>query len=104
MAQDDETEALRAEVEQLRASVELLREELNHAKRRRVQRTVRYQSTTSVLGMPLISVALGPDEQSGAARGHAKGIIAVGDIASGVLALGGISSGVIAIGGARIKP
>jgi len=57
----------------------------------------RYTSPTTVFGLPLVSVAMGPGE--GQRRGHAKGIIAIGDVATGWLALGGIARGIIAIGG-----
>lgn len=57
----------------------------------------RYTSETRVFGLPLVQIALGPfqDER----RGHARGIIAIGDTATGVLALGGFARGVIALGG-----
>jgi len=57
----------------------------------------RYTSPTTVFGLPLVSVALGPAE--GERRGHARGIIAIGDVATGWFALGGIARGIIAIGG-----
>jgi len=99
MSGDDETESLRAEVKQLGETVENLQSELQHTRHRRKRRTVRYQSSATVLGWPLISVAIGPDEQSRQMRGRAVGFIAVGDIATGVFAVGRISGGVIAIGG-----
>lgn len=57
----------------------------------------RYQSDVILFGLPLLSIAMGPsgDEK----RGHAKGIIAIGDIATGWLALGGVARGIIALGG-----
>lgn len=58
---------------------------------------VRYSSETKVFGLPLLSVAFGPDGQE--RFGRAKGIIARGDVAVGVLAIGGQAFGVIAIGG-----
>ena len=60
----------------------------------------RYTSPTVVFGLPLVSVAMGPAE--GERRGHAKGIIAIGDIATGWFALGGVARGIIAIGGMAI--
>jgi hypothetical protein len=51
------------------------------------------------LGLPLWSIALGPDVAGGEMRGHAKGVIAIGDIATGILAIGGLARGFIAIGG-----
>jgi hypothetical protein len=62
-------------------------------------RGLRYQSDARIGNLPWISVASGPDPQRGEARGHAKGIIAIGDMATGVLALGGLARGFVAIGG-----
>ena len=60
----------------------------------------RHQSDVIFLGLPLVSVALGTDHQG--QRGHAKGWIAIGDIATGVLAIGGRAQGLIAVGGLAI--
>ncbi len=62
-------------------------------------RGIRKRSRRSFWGLPLYDIAMGPDPESGEMRGHARGIIAVGDIATGVLALGGIARGLIAVGG-----
>ena len=60
----------------------------------------RYRSPVSIFGLPLVHVALGPSGNE--LRGRAKGIIAVGDVATGVLAIGGMARGVIAVGGLAI--
>ena len=60
---------------------------------------VRKQSSTMIFGLPLWAFATGPDPARGEMRGHAKGIIAIGDIATGVLALGGLARGLFALGG-----
>src|SRR5256885_14653733 len=57
----------------------------------------RYRSKATLLGWPVVHVALGPKD--GELRGHAKGIIAIGDIATGGIAIGGFARGVVAIGG-----
>ena len=57
----------------------------------------RWRSAATLFGWPVIDVALGPKD--GQMRGHAKGIIAIGDIATGGVALGGVARGVVAIGG-----
>jgi hypothetical protein len=44
----------------------------------------------------------GPDLERGEMRGHAKGIIAIGDIATGVVALAGVARGGLAIGGLAV--
>ena len=96
---EDENEKLQSETERLNGSVASPKRSLHRTRNGRVRRSVRYRSSASILGMPLICVAMGPDLASGEIRGHAKGILAVGDIATGVFALGGVSCGVVAIGG-----
>ena len=63
---------------------------------------VRKQSKATLWGLPLVSIARGPDPEKGEWCGHAKGIIAIGDRATGVLAIGGSARGGIAIGGFAI--
>jgi len=65
-------------------------------------KSVRRQSALRFAGLPLWSVALGPDAAKGEVRGHAKGIIALGDMATGVVAAGGLARGVVAFGGLAI--
>ena len=62
-------------------------------------RGVRKRSSLEILGFPLYDIAMGPDFQKGEMRGHARGIIAIGDTARGGLAIGGLACGVIAFGG-----
>lgn len=61
--------------------------------------TVRYASKVGLFGWPLLVVACGPDASSNENRGHAKGIVALGDVATGVIAIGGLARGVFAVGG-----
>ena len=61
--------------------------------------SVRRNSTNEFLGLPWYSVALGPDLAKGERRGHARGVVAVGDIATGIFAFGGWARGVFAFGG-----
>ena len=61
--------------------------------------SVRYRSAVEFAGLPFVCVATGPDPDRGEVRGHARGIIAVGDVATGVVALGGVARGLVAIGG-----
>ena len=63
---------------------------------------VRKNSEATLFGLPLVSIAYGPDPENGELRGHARGIIAMGDVATGVLAIGGFARGGIAIGGLAI--
>lgn len=57
----------------------------------------RYRSATTLFGLPVIDIAIGP--KHGELRGRARGIIAIGDIATGWLAIGGFARGIVAIGG-----
>jgi len=62
-------------------------------------RGIRKRAAWGIGDIPFYDIAVGPDLERGELRGHAKGVIAIGDIATGVLALGGLARGVIAIGG-----
>ena len=59
----------------------------------------RARSSRKLFGCPLYDIAFGPDPETGAKKGHAKGIIAIGDYATGVIAIGGLAQGFVAIGG-----
>jgi hypothetical protein len=65
-------------------------------------RGVRKQSEHLFLGLPLYAIAVGPDPARGEFRGHARGVFALGDVATGIVALGGLARGVIAIGGLAV--
>jgi len=60
---------------------------------------IRRQSSRKFCGWPLWAIALGPDWERGEMRGHARGIFALGDIATGWFAVGGLARGFLAIGG-----
>ena len=60
---------------------------------------VRYRSAAAIGDLPLVSVALGPDPEKGEWRGHARGVVAIGDTAMGGVAIGGLAVGGIALGG-----
>jgi hypothetical protein len=62
-------------------------------------RGIRKRASWGIGDIPIYDIAFGPDRERKEWRGHAKGIIAVGDFATGVLALGGLARGVIAFGG-----
>jgi hypothetical protein len=87
-------EDLRRRVEELEKEVATLRG--------RSYRGVRRRSAFELAGLPLYDIALGPDPEREQVRGHAKGILAIGDIATGLVALGGLARGGIAIGGLSI--
>jgi hypothetical protein len=62
-----------------------------------------YRSSVSVLGLPLVHVAVGRIDGGTYRRGVATGWIALGDIAFGiVLSCGGIAVGGISLGGAAV--
>ncbi len=84
-------EDLERRVEELEAEVARLRGGRRPA--------VRYRSSLGVGDIPLLAVAVGPDLSRGEVRGHARGIIAIGDMATGLIAVGGLARGAVAIGG-----
>lgn len=63
---------------------------------------IRYKSAATFLEMPVLAIAIGPDPSNNEIRGHARGVIAIGDIATGVIALGGVARGIIALGGLAV--
>jgi putative oligomerization/nucleic acid binding protein len=67
-----------------------------------VLRGLRRQSSRMFAGLPLWSIAIGPDLERGEMRGHARGIFALGDIATGWVAFGGFARGFIAMGGLAV--
>jgi hypothetical protein len=94
---------MRDDSKELRQRIEALEHELAALKARRLPYLgIRKRSPRLLWGLPLYDIALGPDPATGEVRGHARGIIAVGDIATGVLALGGVARGVIALGGLAV--
>jgi hypothetical protein len=60
---------------------------------------IRKRSGWEIAAMPFYDIAVGPDFTKGEMRGHAKGFIAIGDLATGVIAIGGLARGLIAFGG-----
>jgi len=62
-------------------------------------RGIRKRSSAAIGDLPFYDIAVGPDPTRGEMRGHAKGVVAIGDIATGVLAIGGLARGVVALGG-----
>jgi hypothetical protein len=65
-------------------------------------KAIRRESSTKLFGLPLWAIAIGPDWEHGEMRGHARGIFALGDIATGWVACGGLARGFLAIGGLAI--
>ena len=65
---------------------------------------IRHRSAAAIGDLPLLSIAIGPDLAEGEIRGHARGVIAIGDFATGVIAVGGLARGAVAVGGLAIHP
>lgn len=83
-------------------SESLKRIDQNLQKMTQMMRGVRKQSSIRILGLPLYQIATGPDWKAGEMRGHARGIIAIGDLATGVIAIGGLARGIFALGGLAV--
>ncbi|MGO8751978.1 MAG: hypothetical protein ACLQNE_39050 [Thermoguttaceae bacterium] len=86
---------------ELHERVDAIEEQVAALQRGRI-RGIRKQAVRSLWGLPLYDIAIGPDPEKGEQRGHARGVLAIGDIATGVLALGGMARGVIALGGVAL--
>ena len=87
------------DLQSLQNKLDVLQQEIAVLNHRNIRGGVRKRSTTFFFGLPLYDIAYGPDLDSNSKRGHARGIIAIGDIATGVIAVGGIARGFVAIGG-----
>jgi hypothetical protein len=68
----------------------------------RTYRGVRKRAGFELFGLPAYDIALGADPEKGEMRGHARGFIAIGDMATGVFAVGGLARGVVALGGVAL--
>lgn len=62
----------------------------------------RWTSRIRIGSWPLIAIAVGADPERGQMRGHARGVIALGDIATGIIAVGGVAWGGLVLGGLAI--
>lgn len=111
--QDDEIRRLRTEVAELKRVVDGPEQEQGSAESPRAsgrvkrqmhrrRRTVRWDSSARLFGLPAVSIARGPDEATGQLRGHAIGWVAIGDVATGLVAVGGIARGFVAVGGIAV--
>src|SRR6266513_4065234 len=65
-------------------------------------KSVRRESPRKFFGLPLWAIAIGPDWERGEMRGHARGIFALGNMATGWFAFGGLARGFFAFGGLAI--
>jgi len=83
----------------MQQKISALEQEVATMRHSSAYRGMRKQSGTRICGLPLYDLAIGPDSAKGEVRGHARGIVAIGDIATGVVAVGGVARGFIALGG-----
>jgi hypothetical protein len=97
---NDRPEKLEARINALES--ELHQTDFHRGRRPIASRGVRKRSKRTICGLPLYDIAIGPDFEKGEMRGHARGLIAIGEIATGILAIGGIARGFIVIGGVAI--
>lgn len=65
-------------------------------------KSTRYTSAVKLFGWPLLAIAQGPNPSEHESLGHARGVVAIGDVATGVIAVGGVARGLIAIGGVAV--
>lgn len=94
---------MRDDSEQLKQRILALEREVATLKKRGYPyRGIRKRSSRVFWGLPLYDIAMGPDPEKGEMRGHARGIIAIGDVATGILALGGVARGFVAMGGVAL--
>jgi hypothetical protein len=85
--------------EELQRRVADLEKQVSALKGRGLVRGIRKRADWGIGEIPFYDIALGPDLERGELRGHARGIIAIGDFATGILAFGGLARGVVAFGG-----
>jgi hypothetical protein len=63
------------------------------------RRPIHFESPVKIMGWPLVAIARGKRTKEGSEIASARGIVAVGDVATGVFAVGGVATGVVAVGG-----
>src|SRR5215218_2527288 len=64
------------------------------------RRAIQYRSEQVWGDLPVVHVSVGGRQADGRYRpGRARGIIALGDVATGLVALGGVAIGLVAVGG-----
>jgi hypothetical protein len=67
------------------------------------RRAFEYRSEQVWGSLPVVHVAVGGRQADGRYRlGRARGIIAIGDIATGLVAIGGVAVGLVSVGGVAV--
>jgi len=88
--------------EELEQRVAALERDLAAARAGTYKRAVRARARWDLAGLPFYDIAMGPDPSRGERVGHARGFIAIGDVATGVIAAGGFARGILAVGGCAV--
>jgi hypothetical protein len=88
--------------EELEKRVADLERELAATRAGSYKRAVRARARWDLAGLPFYDIAMGPDPSRGERMGHARGFIAIGDMATGVIAAGGFARGLLAVGGCAV--
>ena len=99
MATQDVQDAGVSDEDEIREQLDALEGELRAIQSGIDVRGIRRRSEMTIGGLLLYEIAIGPDLERQEVRGHARGFLAVGDIATGVVAFGGLARGLIAVGG-----
>jgi hypothetical protein len=67
------------------------------------RRAVEYRSEQVWRNLPVVHVAVGGRQADGRYRlGRARGVIALGDVATGLVAVGGVAIGLFSVGGVAV--
>lgn len=67
------------------------------------RRAIEYRSEQVWGGLPVVHVSVGGRQADGRYRlGRARGVIALGDIATGLVAVGGVAIGLFSVGGVAV--
>jgi len=70
-----------------------------------IRRAMEYRSEHVWGDLPVVHVSVGGRQADGRYRlGRARGIIALGDVATGLVAVGGVAIGLFSVGGVAIGP
>jgi hypothetical protein len=67
------------------------------------RRAMKYRSEQVWGSLPVVHVSVGGRQADGRYRlGRARGVIAVGDVATGLVAIGGVAIGLVSVGGVAV--
>ena len=67
------------------------------------RRAMEYRSEQVLGSLPVLHVSVGGRQVDGRYRlGRARGVVAVGDVATGLVAIGGVAIGLVSVGGVAV--